>query len=171
MSELYSTSDADDRMAAVADRHRELLRGPVAEYRERVAQRARYFGQAGPILIEQAERHITALMIDPERDRDLDVDAYRAMRDGLAVRYDTRQRVFVAQRGKREVSIRPDGPERRLGIIARLAAAGVDLDQILTVAAVVATHPGDPGAPIGEHARTGSGEHLAAGCTRAVAPR
>ncbi|MFI5779101.1 hypothetical protein [Nocardia sp. NPDC051570] len=147
MSEPYSsTSDAGAaRLIAEAERHRELLRRPVDEYRRRVAERARRLDPAvGAVLTDQAERLIADLMIVPARHPALDVAAYRAVRDGLPVRYDARQHLFVARTARREIHIRPNGPERRLGIIARLAASGVDLDQILTVAAVVVTHPGGP---------------------------
>ncbi|MFF0492724.1 hypothetical protein ACFYTQ_27150 [Nocardia sp. NPDC004068] len=148
MSESYSsTSDAGSaRLAAEAERHRELLRKPVEEYRRRVAERARYLQPASASLLDdQADRHIADLLIDPDRHRDLDLDAYRAIRDGVPTRYDAQRHLFVARTTHGEIDIRPGGPERRLGIIARLAAAEVDLDQILTVAAVVVTHPGVPG--------------------------
>ncbi|MBF6171778.1 hypothetical protein [Nocardia blacklockiae] len=150
MAEFHSSASddrADDRLAAEIERHRELLRKPVAEHWRRVDLRIR---TAAPpvqyLLVKQAERLVDDLLIDAERHRDLDVDAYRAIRDGVPLRYDARRRRFVAQRGRREISIRPDGQERRLGIIARLAADGVDVDQILTVATVVISHPDYPGA-------------------------
>ncbi|WP_024802558.1 hypothetical protein [Nocardia sp. BMG51109] len=150
MAEFYSsTSDnrAGDRLAAEIERHRELLAGPVADHWRRVDLRIRFADPSVQhLLVKQAERLLDGLMIDAERHRDLDVDAYLAVRDGVPVRYDARRRRFVAERGGREIVIRPDGQERRLGIIARLAASGVDVDQILTVAAVVVAHPGFPGA-------------------------
>ncbi|MBB5915023.1 hypothetical protein BJY24_003890 [Nocardia transvalensis] len=148
MAEFYSSSDrADDRLAAEIARHRELLRRPVAEHWRRVDLRLRFAEPAVQhLLVRQAERLIDGLMIDADRHRDLDVEAYRAVRDGVPLRYDARRRQFVAERGRREILIRPDGQERRLGIIARLAADGVDVDQILTVATVVVSHPDYPGA-------------------------
>ncbi|RDI62919.1 hypothetical protein [Nocardia pseudobrasiliensis] len=148
MSDPYSsTSDADvARLRLEAERHRWLLREPIEEYWHRIAQRAADLGlEPGSLLIDQAERFIADLLIDPDHHVDLDLEAYRAVRDGVPVRYDAPNHLFVARIAGREVHIRPNGPERRLGIIARLAASGVDLDQILTVAAVVVTHPGRPG--------------------------
>ncbi|WP_280272151.1 hypothetical protein [Nocardia wallacei] len=149
MAEFYSsTSDdrADDRLAAEIERHRELLRKPVAEHWRRVDLRIRSAAPAVQyLLVKQAGRLVDGLLIDAERHRDLDVDAYRAVRDGVPLRYDARRRVFVALRGRQEILIRPDSKERRLGIIARLAADRVDVDQILTVATVVVSHPAYPG--------------------------
>ncbi|MGY2061562.1 hypothetical protein ACW9HQ_42375, partial [Nocardia gipuzkoensis] len=91
MSDPYSsTSDADDaRLRLEVERHRWLLRTPVEEYWHRIAQRAADLGpEPGALLIEQAERFIADLLIDPDRHRDLDLEAYRAVRDGLPVRYD-----------------------------------------------------------------------------------
>ncbi|RDI46323.1 hypothetical protein [Nocardia mexicana] len=150
MAEFCSSTSDDttgDRLEAEIVRHRELLRGAVAEHWRRVDMRLRFAEPAVQrLLVKQAERLVDGLMIDPERHRDLDVDAYRVVRDGVPLRYDARRRRFVAQRGRREILIRPDGQERRLGIIARLAAGGVDVDQILTVATVVISHPEFPGA-------------------------
>ncbi|MCM6778130.1 hypothetical protein NDR87_32075 [Nocardia sp. CDC159] len=161
MSDPYpSTSDAGDtRLHAEAERHRQLLRRPVDEYRRRVAQRAHHLDPAAAaVLTDQAERLIADLLIDPTRHRALNIDAYRAIRDGLPVRYDARHHQFVARTSRREIHIHPNGPERRLGIIARLATAGVDLDQILTVAAVVITHPGSPGEASDPPSREGEPE-------------
>ncbi|WP_280382041.1 hypothetical protein [Nocardia wallacei] len=143
----FCSSTSGDRLETEIARHRELLRSAVAQHWRRVDLRLRFAEPAVQrLLVKQAERLIDGLMIDAERHRDLDVDAYRAVRDGVPLRYDARRRRFVAQRGRREILIRPDGQERRLGIIARLAASGVDVDQILTVATVVITHPESPGA-------------------------
>ncbi len=128
-----------DELAAVCDRHRAVLQKAVTEYRWQLLRRTEYLepGRA-QLLRDQAERRIEALQIDPVRHRDLDIRAYLAVRDGLPLRYDARQRVFIARRGRDDVTIRPNSAERRLGIVARLATAGVALDQIVTVATAVA---------------------------------
>ncbi|GAB2702738.1 hypothetical protein [Nocardia thraciensis] len=150
MSESYSSTSgggAGDQLETEIARHRELLRSAVAEHWRRVDVRLRFADPAVQrLLVKQTERLVDGLMIDAEQHRDLDVDAYRAVRDGAPLRYDARRRRFVAQRGRRVILIRPDGQERRLGIIARLAADGVDVEQILTVATVVISHPVFPGA-------------------------
>ncbi|MBF6063623.1 hypothetical protein IU500_23445 [Nocardia terpenica] len=144
MSELRSSSSdgADRRLSAVIAEHRELLRAPAEEYRRAAAARARRSAPVGePLLAEQTDRLIADLMIDPVRHRRLDIDAYLAVRDGIPLRYDAQRHRFTGP----GVTVHPNGPERRLGIIARLAARGADLDQILTVATVVITHPGAAG--------------------------
>ena len=150
MAEFYSSASdnhTDDRLTAEIARHAALLSGPVAEHWRRVDLRIRSTDPAVQnLLVRQAKRLVDGLLIDAERHRGFDVDAYLAVRDGIPVRYDTRCRQFVAQRDGREIAIRPSGPERRLGLIARLAADGVDVEQILTVAAVVTARPGCPGA-------------------------
>jgi hypothetical protein len=151
MAELGSSTsgDTDARLVAEAQRHRELLRAAVEEYRYRVARNAQYLRSTQPpSLLAQAEERIADLLIDPVRHHDLDVDAYLAVREGWPTRFDARRQMFVAARGRREVWIGPHGAERRLGIIARLAADGVDLEQILIVAAVVVAHPAVPGAAV-----------------------
>ncbi|WP_067670708.1 hypothetical protein [Nocardia miyunensis] len=152
MSELRSsTSDhsAEGRLVAEAQRHRELLRKPVEDYRRRLVVHARHLQpmQRSPLLT-RAEERIADLMIDPVRHRELDLDAYRAVRDGLPTRWDARWLRFIAQSGSREISIGPHSAERRLGIIARLAARDVEIEQILTVASVVIAHPAGPDAAV-----------------------
>lgn len=152
MSELRSsTSDGsfDAELAAEAQRHRDLLRGPVEEYRRRVGAQTGYLPPAQrPAQLARAQERIADLMIDPSRHRDLDLTAYRAVRDGWPTRFDSRCQMFVATRGRHEVLIPPQGAERRLGIIARMAANGVELEQILLVAMVVIAHPAGPGAAV-----------------------
>ncbi|WP_216902035.1 hypothetical protein [Nocardia alni] len=146
-----STSDhsADARLAEQAQSHRELLRGPVEEYRWRLERQARYLGPTQrPPLLAVARERIADLMIDPVRHRELDMDAYLAVREGWPVRFDARRQMFVAERGRHEVWIGPHSAERRLGIIARLAAEGAELEQILLVASVVIAHPPGPGAAV-----------------------
>jgi hypothetical protein len=157
MSELRS-STSDDRagnpLLIEAQRHRELLRGPIEDYRRRLVLQAQYLQpmQRSPMLTKSEER-IADLMIDPVRHRELDLDAYRAVRDELPTRWDARLLRFLAQSGTREIPIGPHGAERRLGIIARLASRGVEIEQILTVAAVVIAHPAGPDAAVVPHVR------------------
>ncbi|MBY8862690.1 hypothetical protein K7711_39915 [Nocardia sp. CA2R105] len=152
MSELRSsTSDdsAGSRLVAEAQRHRELLRKPVEDYRRRLVVQAGLLRpmQRSPLLT-RAEERIADLMIDPVRHRELDLDAYLAVRDGLPTRWDARWQRFIAQNGSREIPIGPHTAERRLGIIARLASRDVEIEQILTVAAVVIAHPAGPDAAV-----------------------
>ena len=152
MSELRSSTSDDSaggRLVAEAQRHRELLRGPIEEYRRRLVLQAQHLQpmQRSPMLT-RAEERIADLMIDPVRHRELDLEAYRAVREGLPTRWDARWQRFIAQRGPREIPIGPHSAERRLGIIARLASRNVEIEQILTVAAVVIAHPGGPGAAV-----------------------
>jgi len=152
MSELRpSTSDGSSgaELAAEAQHHRDLLRGPVEEYRRRMAAQAQYLlPPQRPALLARVEERIADLMIDPVRHRDLDLTVYRAVRDGWPTRFDSRWQMFVATRGRREVVIPPQGAERRLGIIARMAANRVELEQILLVSVVVIAHPAGPGAAV-----------------------
>ncbi|WP_225729517.1 MULTISPECIES: hypothetical protein [unclassified Nocardia] len=133
-------------LAEEAEHHRSLLRSAAADYRWRVAQRVseltpedqRYY-------LDEAERLIEQLMIDPVRHSTLDLDAYRAIRDGVPVTYDSAQRMYVLRRpGRDPLPIRPGLAEHRLGVIARLAGLGLRLDQIqvvaLTTAQMVAPH-------------------------------
>ncbi|MQY23682.1 hypothetical protein [Nocardia macrotermitis] len=144
-----SDSSADRELVTEAQRHRELLRGPIEDYRRRLVAQARYLQpmQRSPMLTK-AEEHIADLMIDPVRHRDLDLEVYRAVRDGLPTRWDARYQRFIAQSGSREIPIWPHSAERRLGIIARLAARNVDVEQILTVSMVVIAHPAGPDAAV-----------------------
>lgn len=152
MSELRSStsdSSAHGELLAEARRHRELLRDPIEDYRRRLVLQAQYVQpmQRSPLLT-RAEERIADLMIDPVRHRALDLDAYRAVRDELPARWDARLLRFLAQNGTREIPIGPHSAERRLGIIARLASRGVEIEQILTVATVVIAHPAGPDAAV-----------------------
>ncbi|MBU3066759.1 hypothetical protein KO481_35235 [Nocardia sp. NEAU-G5] len=168
MSELRSsTSDGSFELTAEAQRHRDLLRGPVEEYRRRIALQARYVPMQGQALLERAEERIADLMIDPSRHHDLDLEVYRAVRDGWPTRFDSRWQMFVATRGRREVLIPPQGPERRFGIIARMAANRVELEQILLVAMVVIAHPEGPGAAVDLPARANHAEGASAALPQA----
>jgi hypothetical protein len=152
MSELRSSTSDDSSgagLAAEAQRHREILRGPIEEYRRRMALQVQYLQpmQRTP-MVARADERIADLMIDPARHRDLDLAAYRAVREGWPARFDSRRQMFVATSRRREVLIGPHSAERRLGIVARLAASGVELEQILLVASVVIAHPAGPGAAV-----------------------
>ncbi|MEU2041799.1 hypothetical protein [Nocardia niwae] len=132
--------------AAEIERHRALLRHAAADYRWRVAQRIEHLdpSEQEPWL-RQTEQFVESLMIDPIRHSTLDVDAYRAIRDGAPVRFDAERRAYVLNLPEREpLVIRPGLPEHRLGVIARLAALGLRLEQIevvaLTTAQMVAPH-------------------------------
>jgi hypothetical protein len=132
--------------AAEIERHRSLLRQAAEDYRWRVAQRVEHLDPSDQEpWLRQAEQFVESLMIDPVRHSTLDLDAYRAIRDGAPVRFDTERRAYVLHRPEREpLVIRPGLPEHRLGIIARLASLGLRLEQIqvvaLTTAQMVAPH-------------------------------
>ncbi|MFI7003129.1 hypothetical protein [Nocardia sp. NPDC050175] len=123
-------------LAAEIERHRHLLRSAAEGYRWRVAQRVEYLDPPDrDMRLAHAERLIEALMIDPVRHNDLDLDAYRAVRDGAPIEFDTDRRTFVLRRpGRAPLPIRPGLPEHRLGVIARLAGLGLRLEQIQVVA-------------------------------------
>ncbi|MGW4091069.1 hypothetical protein [Nocardia sp. NPDC004750] len=132
--------------AAEIERHRALLRPAAEDYRYRVAQRIKHLDPSDqePFL-RQAEQSIESLLIDPIRHSALDLAAYRAIRDGVPVRFDAERRAYVLRRPEREpLVIRPGLPEHRLGVIARLASLGLRLEQIqvvaLTTAQMVAPH-------------------------------
>ncbi|WP_330231869.1 hypothetical protein OHA40_04865 [Nocardia sp. NBC_00508] len=132
--------------AVEIERHRSLLHHAAEDYRWRVAQRVEHFdpSEQEPWL-RQAEQFIESLMIDPIRHSTLDLDAYRAIRDGVPVRFDAERRAYVLRGPEREpLVIRPGLPEHRLGVIARLATLGLRLEQIqvvaLTTAQMVAPH-------------------------------
>ncbi|MFC3966211.1 hypothetical protein [Nocardia jiangsuensis] len=143
MTDLYTGHPAFDRvagevpeLAAVAERHRELLRDAVDAYRLRIGQWVRYLDPEDRALrLAQAERQLAELHIDPVRHADLDLDAYRAVRDGVPMRYVSEHGAFVRPRNAGPpVLVRPGSPEHRLGVVARLAALGQTLEQIQVVA-------------------------------------
>ncbi|MFI6047221.1 hypothetical protein ACIA8C_36775 [Nocardia sp. NPDC051321] len=123
-------------LAAEIERHRHLLRSAAEGYRWRVAQRVEYLDPPDrDMRLAHAERLIEALMIDPVRHNDLDLDAYRAVRDGAPIEFDAERRTYVLHRpGRDPLPIRPGLPEHRLGVIARLAGLGLRLEQIQVVA-------------------------------------
>ncbi|MFI9510998.1 hypothetical protein [Nocardia sp. NPDC052566] len=132
-----------DRLAELAaeiERHRYLLRHAADDYRVRVIQRVRHLDPPDQqLVLDQAERFIDALMINPVRHGDLDLDAYRAIRDGAPVEFDPELRTYVLRRaGRPPLVIRPGLPEHRLGVIARLAGLGLRLEQIQVVAVTTA---------------------------------
>ncbi|WP_280243558.1 hypothetical protein [Nocardia abscessus] len=126
--------------AAEIERHRTLLRSAAKDYRWRVAQRVAHLDPSEQELwLRQAEQFVASLMIDPIRHSTLDLDAYRAIRDGIPVRYDAELRSYVLRRPEREpLLIHPGLPEHRLGVIARLASLGLRLEQIQVVALTTA---------------------------------
>lgn len=133
-------------LAAEAARHRELLRPAVENYRQRIAEQAGYLAPADrDVPISLAERQIERLLIDPVQHAELDLAAYRAVRDRLPMQYDADEQAFVLrQPGQSPRLIRPGLPEHRLGVIARLAQLGVPLEQMqivaITTASSVAPH-------------------------------
>ncbi|WP_280403879.1 hypothetical protein, partial [Nocardia brasiliensis] len=70
-------------LAAEIERHRYLLRAAAEDYRWRVAQRVEWMEPDDQAMrLAHAERLIEAMMIDPVQHTTLDLDAYRAVRDG-----------------------------------------------------------------------------------------
>ncbi|MFG1797222.1 hypothetical protein [Nocardia sp. NPDC049149] len=138
-------------LAAEIERHRYLLRSAAEGYRWRVARQVEYLDPDDrDMRMSHAERLIEALMIDPVRHSDLDLDSYRAVRDGAPIVFDAETRTYVLRLpGRDPLPIRPGMPEHRLGVIARLAGLGLRLEQIqvvaLTTAQVVA--PNEPAVP------------------------
>ncbi|MEV6561734.1 hypothetical protein AB0M22_38855 [Nocardia sp. NPDC051756] len=127
-------------LVAEIERHRHLLRSAAGDYRRRVAERVEYLDPPDrDMRLAHAERLIDALMIDPIRHIDLDLDAYRAVRDGAPIEFDAEHRTYVLRRpGRAPLPIRPGLPEHRLGVIARLAGLGLRLEQIQVVALTTA---------------------------------
>ncbi|MFB8281445.1 hypothetical protein [Nocardia colli] len=127
-------------LAAEIERHRHLLRSAADDYRRRVTERVEYLDPPDrDMRLAHAERLIDALMIDPIRHLDLDLDAYRAVRDGAPIEFDADRRTYVLRRpGREPLPIRPGLPEHRLGVIARLAGLGLRLEQIQVVALTTA---------------------------------
>ncbi|WP_405162423.1 hypothetical protein OG203_40070 [Nocardia sp. NBC_01499] len=123
-------------LAAEIERHRHLLRSAAEGYRWRIARRVEYLDPPDrDMRIAHAERLIETLMIDPIRHNALDLDAYRAVRDGAPIEFDAERRTYVLRRpGREPLPIRPGMPEHRLGVIARLAGLGLRLEQIQVVA-------------------------------------
>lgn len=136
-------------LAAEIGRHRHLLRSAVEGYRWRVAQRVEYLDPPDrDRRLAHAERLIEALMIDPIQHSDLDLDAYRAVRDGAPIEFDAEHRTYVLRRpGREPLPIRPGLPEHRLGVIARLAGLGLRLEQIQVVALTTVQVVAPPKAP------------------------
>lgn len=140
MSDDAREVDRRPELARVADRHRGLLHEAVEAYRLRIGEWVRYLEPGDRDLrLAQAERQIAELHIDPGRHRDLDLDAYRAVRDGVPMRFAPEHGAFVRPRSAgAPVLVRPGSPEHRLGVIARLAALGQTLEQIQVVAVTAA---------------------------------
>ncbi|WP_280466501.1 hypothetical protein [Nocardia brasiliensis] len=118
-------------LAAEIERHRYLLRAAAEDYRWRVAQRVEWMEPDDRAMrLAHAERLIEAIMIDPVQHTTLDLDAYRAVRDGAPLEFDLERRTYVLRRpGREPLAIRPGLPEHRLGVIARLAGRGLRLEQ------------------------------------------
>ncbi|WP_280455619.1 hypothetical protein [Nocardia brasiliensis] len=135
-------------LAAEIERHRYLLRAAAEDYRWRVAQRVEWMEPDDRALrLAHAERLIEAMMIDPVQHTTLDLDAYRAVRDGAPLEFDLERRTYVLRRpGREPLAIRPGLPEHRLGVIARLAGLGLRLEQIQVVVLTTA-QPGGGGTP------------------------
>ncbi|PXX62488.1 hypothetical protein DFR70_107357 [Nocardia tenerifensis] len=127
-------------LAAEIERHRYLLRSAADDYRWRTARQVEYLDPPDrDMRLAHAERLIEALMIDPVRHIDLDLDAYRAVRDGAPIDFDAEHRTYVLRRpGRDPLPVRPGLPEHRLGVIARLAGLGLRLEQIQVVALTTA---------------------------------
>lgn len=136
-------------LAAELERHRHLLRSAADDYRRRVAERVEYLDPPDrDMRLAHAERLIDALMIDPIQHVDLDLDAYRAVRDGAPIEFDAERRTYVLRRpGRDSLPIRPGLPEHRLGVIARLAGLGLRLEQIQVVALTTAQGVAPPEPP------------------------
>ncbi|WP_378739631.1 hypothetical protein [Nocardia brasiliensis] len=136
-------------LAAEIERHRYLLRTAADDYRWRVARQAECLEPyERDIRLAHAERLIDALLIDPIRHNDLDLDAYRAIRDGAPIEFDPDSRGYVLRRpGRTPLPIRPGLPEHRLGVIARLAGLGLRLEQIQVVALTTAQGVAPPKPP------------------------
>ncbi|WP_280449749.1 hypothetical protein, partial [Nocardia brasiliensis] len=76
-------------LAAEIERHRYLLRAAAEDYRWRVAQRVEWMEPDDQAMrLAHAERLIEAMMIDPVQHTTLDLDAYRAVRDGAPPQVD-----------------------------------------------------------------------------------
>ncbi|MFF3224279.1 hypothetical protein ACFYV7_15910 [Nocardia suismassiliense] len=136
-------------LAAEIERHRYLLRAAADGYRWRVARQVEHLDPPDrDMRLAHAERLIDALLIDPIRHNDLDLDAYRAVRDGAPIEFDADRRTYVLRRdGQEPLPIRPGLPEHRLGVIARLAGLGLRLEQIQVVALTTAQAVGPLRAP------------------------
>ncbi|QIS02973.1 hypothetical protein F5X71_12200 [Nocardia brasiliensis] len=127
-------------LAVEIERHRYLLRAAAEDYRWRVAQRVAWMEPDDQAMRRaHAERLIEAMMIDPVHHATLDLDAYRAVRDGAPLEFDLERRTYVLRRpGRDPLAVRPGLPEHRLGVIARLAGMGLRLEQIQVVALTTA---------------------------------
>ncbi|RJO69243.1 hypothetical protein D5S18_31840 [Nocardia panacis] len=140
--------DRDRRraLAAVVEQHRTLLAPAAEEHRRRVAQRVSVLAPGHRALyLDEAERLIAALMIDPQRHAALELDAYRAIRDGIPMAFEAATARYMLRRPDRPpLAIHPGMAEHRLGTIARSAARGLALEQIhvvaLTTAQMAAPH-------------------------------
>ncbi|WP_280453944.1 hypothetical protein [Nocardia brasiliensis] len=157
-------------LAAEIERHRYLLRAAAEDYRWRVAQRVEWMEPDDQAMrLAHAERLIEAMMIDPVQHTTLDLDAYRAVRDGAPHELDHERRAkvggpprpgtmalppgrrtYVLRRpGREPLAIRPGLPEHRLGVIARLAGLGLRLEQIQVVVLTTAQPGGWTTRPTG----------------------
>ncbi|WP_157171746.1 hypothetical protein [Nocardia higoensis] len=118
----------------IADQHNTRVQQLGIEHVRSVEQR--FQGRAGlerEIAVEQARRQADRLLLTPERIDGLDLERFRAVRDGQEAGHSAPDKAHSYQRsGGPAVKVEHDAPERRLARMVRDVDRGLSVDQVLT---------------------------------------
>ena len=118
----------------IADQHNTRVHQLGIEHVRSVQQH--HQGREGPeqdIAIEQARRQADRLLITPEKIAGLDLERFRAVRDGHDAGYNSPNKTHTYQRsGMPAVEVEHDAPERRLARMVHDVDRGLSVDQVLT---------------------------------------
>lgn len=118
----------------IADQHNTRVHQLGIQHVRSVQQR--HHGREGPeqdIAIEQARRQADRLLITPEKTAGLDLERFRAVRDGHDAGYNSPNKTHTYQRsGMPAVEVEHDAPERRLARMVHDVDRGLSVDQVLT---------------------------------------
>ncbi|MEV0295633.1 hypothetical protein [Nocardia sp. NPDC050710] len=110
-------------------------------------------GYESQLRVEQAQRQAERLVIDPGKVAELDIDIFRAVRDGRSLGYDTSDKTHTYQQaGKPPVKVAHDAPERQLAELTKNVEKGLSLDLVLGLDVMNNGH----NAPVIEAARSRS---------------
>ncbi|MBF6355264.1 hypothetical protein IU449_12040 [Nocardia higoensis] len=117
----------------IADQHNTRVHRLGVEYVRSMEQR--YHGREGAereIAIDQARRQAERLLITPEKVAGLDLERFRAVRDGHEAGYNSPNKTHTYQRsGMPAVEVEHDAPERRLARMVHDVDRGLAVDQVL----------------------------------------
>ncbi|WP_280501975.1 hypothetical protein [Nocardia farcinica] len=117
----------------IADQHNARVQQLSVEHVRSVEQR--YQGREGlerEIAVEQARRQADRLRLTPEKIAGLDLERFRAVRDGREGEYHSPGKTHSYQRSEGPaVEVEHDAPERRLARMVRDVDRGLSVDQVL----------------------------------------